>query len=218
MTLWLVISIYLVILMAGLTMSFVVSRGRILIRVVTGILSIPLWFALALMAFFWEQEPPSPKKLERDFASKRNDLETILRMSDEDAQFGRIGPDFLYRFPEKPNEQKLDIKNESRAELSKARWDAYRKIYERNGIKLGIQRDAEHDAFIMMDSVGLLNRGHTTGYVHCAPPATAAADRFYPCSLNQEKGRQEYDPDKHLERYSFQRLDGSWYAYDDGPS
>ncbi len=150
-------------------MSFVASRRRILIRVVTGVLSIPFLFVLALAIFFWEQEPPSLEKLEREFASKRSDLETILRMSNEDANFSRIAPDFLDQPSGSPNDSGRYLAGDPRIKLPKARWDMYRKIYERNGIKLGIERDAAHDAFIMMDSIGLLNRGHTSGYVHCDP-------------------------------------------------
>ncbi len=70
----------------------------------------------------------------------------------------------------------------------------------------------------MVDSVGLLNRGHTTGYVYCAPLAVPGAGSFYPCMLHQEKGERKYNPKTREEGYSFEKLASRWYAYNEGPS
>jgi hypothetical protein len=163
------------------------------------------------------REPPTLGELQRDFPSKRTDLETIVHMSDEDANFSRIAPDFLDRNMG-PNGFGRYAEDDPKAGLPRLRWDAYRKIYSRNGIRLGIQRDASRDVFIMVDSVGLLNRGHVSGYLYCAPGAPPDFNRYYPCMSHQEKGKREYDPESRDEGYSFQKLDGLWYAYDEGPS
>jgi hypothetical protein len=116
---------------------------------------------MVVLRFAIFREPPTLAELERDFPSKRTDLEMILRMSDQDVKFSRIAPDFLDRTPDSSNTSGRYSENDPRAGLPGLRWDAYRKIYSRNGINLGIQRDPSLDAFIMVDSVGLLNRGHT---------------------------------------------------------
>jgi hypothetical protein len=214
---------YLALLLGGLIMSFVaqpITRRR-RIRIATSVGSVPLWLALGLIAILWftiGKEPPTLGQLQHDFAHKRDDLETILRMSDEDSNFSRIALTFVDRTPDGPNDAGRYMDNDPKAGLSGLRWNAYREIYKRNGIKLGIQRNGSHDAFIMMDSVGLLNRGHATGYVHCAPSAAPNAYRFYPCMVGGEKGSRRFDPDKREEGYSFQKLDDRWYAYDEGPS
>jgi hypothetical protein len=214
---------YLLILVTGLVLSFTTRQQprRRNIRIGTGVVSIPIWLILAFGVFMWftfGKEPPTLGELQREFASKRGDLETILRMSDEDAKFSRIAPDFLDRTPDGPNDFERYMKNDPKAGLPESRWGAYRRIYSRNGIKLGIQRNASRDAFIMVDSVGLLNRGHASGYVYCASTAPPNANRYYPCMLNKEKDERRYDPDTREEGYSFQKLDGRWYAYDEGPS
>jgi hypothetical protein len=54
--------------------------------------------------------------------------------------------------------------------ITRERWGEYRRLFARNGIRQGIQRDPESkDAFILVESVGLLNRGHSNGYLYCGP-------------------------------------------------
>jgi hypothetical protein len=211
-------------IIVGIVLSFTTRKQprRRDIRIVTVVLTVPIWIILILGIVFWfsfGKEPPTLADLRHDFPSKHADLELILRMSDEDAKFSRIAPDFLDRTTDNPNESGgRYMLGDPKAELSKGRWDMYRKIYSRDGIKLGVQRNASGDAFIMVDSVGLLNRGHASGYLYCAPTAPADAYRFHACMQNQEKGEQKFNPDTGEEGYSFQRLDDRWYAYDEGPS
>jgi hypothetical protein len=215
--------VYLALFIAGAVLSLTpkAKSHKVLIRVVTAVLSIPILAVVVIVGIAWSflgKEPPTLMELQRDFPSKQADLETILRMSDADSNFSRIAPNFLYRTPEKPNELGQYMYNDPKSGLSKSRWDDYRKIYRRNGIQLGIQRNVSRDAFIMVDSVGLSNRGHVTGYVHCANSAVPDAYRFWPCTVGGEKGSRKSDPDSIADAYSFQRLDDRWYAYDEGPS
>jgi hypothetical protein len=135
-------------------------------------------------------------------------------MSDEDSALLRIAPTFI----DEAGEFRRYMEGDPKARLPKARWDEYRRIYAKNGIKLGIQRDSFGDAFIMVDSMGLLNRGHTTGYLHCVLPISEDENRFFPCRLSQEDGRRDFDPTKHQEAYESHRIDIGWFAYDEGPS
>jgi hypothetical protein len=217
------IVIYLGAIITGLVLSVITrpqSRRRNF-RIATIVLSIPTWLILALVTVLWftvGKEPPTLAELQRDFPAKRADLELILHVSDEDANFSRIAPEFLDRTPDNPNELGRFMKGDPKAELQEVRWNAYRAVYSRNDIKLGVQRNASHDAFIMVDSVGLLNRGHASGYLHCASTAPPDAYRFYPCMLHQDKGERKYNSNPREEGYSFQKLDDRWYAYDEGPS
>lgn len=210
-------------LITGIVLSFTTRKQlrRRSIRIVTIALTTPIWLAIALIVFLWFtlfKEPPTLVDLQRDFPSKRADLETILAMSDEDMNFYRIAPDFLDRVPDDPNEVGgRYMASDPKAGLPKARWDAYRKIYARNGIRLGIERNRVHDAFIMVGSVGMLGRGHTSGYLHCAPSAPVDSYHFYPCVSHEERGERKSDRGSLEEGYSFQRLDDGWYAYDEGP-
>ena len=86
------------------------------------------------------------------------------------------------------------MNSDSKAGLSKPRWDEYRRVFSRNGIRLGIERDTSRDAFIVVGSIGILNRGHATEYVYCNPTAPLNQDRCHPCALNQDEGHHENDP------------------------
>jgi hypothetical protein len=217
-------SAYLVVTLMGIVMSFTTHQGRRrrTVRFATVALSIPICLLVGCAMTLWlivrASQPPTLAELKRDFPSKRSFLETIVSMSDEDPRFWRIAPSWVDRTTDDPVGFEQFMENDPKAGLSKARWDTYREIFDRNGIKLGIQRNKQQDAFIMVDSIGLLNRGHVSGYVKCSSIISQDPDRFYPCILRQDNGKREYIPDPSREGYSFQKLDDAWYAYDEGPS
>jgi hypothetical protein len=197
---------------------------RRMARVLAAVLWAPivaLMSLLLILRFTVFREPPSLAELQQDFTPKRADLELILYMSDQDSDFSRIAPTFVDRNAgPSPQSWGRYMQGDPGAQMPKRRWDAYREIYARNGIKLGFQRNSAGDAFIMFDSVGLLNRGHTSGYLHCAADSKGISSdlRYQPCVLGRDKGRQEFIANPRQEAYSFQRLADAWYAYDEGPS
>src|ERR1700686_790853 len=97
--------VYFGALITGIVLSFTTrqQRRRRYIRIATVTLSTPIWLVIVLFVVQWftfsSKEPPTLADLQHAFASKRADLETILAMSDEDMNFSRIAPDFLYRAP-----------------------------------------------------------------------------------------------------------------------
>lgn len=213
--------IYAVGLIAGIVLSFAARTptSRRGFRIFTAIVALPLVvgiISIAVVAYMWDQEPPDLQTLANRFPKQRQDLETILRMSDEDKHFTRIAPTFVDR----DDDPGRYMQDDPKAGLSKARWDAYRALYKRNHIELGIQRNTVGDAFIMVDSVGLLNRGHTTGFLYCQP-TSEGKERFHACGqpLNEGSHRMQNSPHAYEnEAYSFRRLTGNWFAYDEGPS
>ena len=123
-------------------------------------------------------EPPKLAALKRDFSEVRSDLETLLRMSDEDRGYSRIAPTWFTQNQE--------------PSLPQARWDLYRKLFRQNRLKLGIKRYRSGDVFIIADSAGSWKGGHSTGYLHCISIA-AEIDEQRPsaCFLKQEKGERK---------------------------
>ena len=211
-------------ILVGIVMSFTShqERRRRRARIATIVPSIPICLLVGCALTLWvvvrESQPPTLAELKRDFPSKRSSFEMIVSMSAEDSRFWRIAPGWVDRTTDDPIKFEQFLENDPKAGLSNARWGAYREIFNRNGIKLGIQRNKQRDAFIMVDSIGLLNRGHTSGYVKCSSTISQDPDRFYPCILRKDNGKQEYSPDPRREGHSFQKLDDAWYAYDEGPS
>ena len=93
---------YLGTVVVGLALSFTTRKQprRRRIRIATAALATPILLAVALLVllrFTIFKEPPTLAELQRDFPSKRADLETILRMSDEDMSFSRIAAGWVYR-------------------------------------------------------------------------------------------------------------------------
>ena len=128
-------------------------------------------------------------------------------MSDHDAQLIRIDPAWLMT----RDRQFLTYSPESG--ITQERWDEYRRLFARNGITQGIQRDPEsRDAFIIVKSAGLLDRGISNGYLYCGPVPN---HRYPPCSSSQASGEHPYKPDD--QAYSFRKLADRWYAYSEGP-
>src|ERR1700686_4756457 len=161
-----------------------------------------------LLLLMWSCEPPSIETLESRFPRQRRDLETIVSMSDRDAQLTRIDPNWL----QTREHQYLQYSPETG--ITRERWDEYRLLFVRNDITQGIQRDPEsRDAFIIVKSVGLLNRGNSNGYLYCGP---GPHHRYPPCSSLQPSGEHPYSPGD--EAYSFRKLADRWYAYSEGPS
>jgi hypothetical protein len=174
-------------------------------------IAIGSFFAVAvagLVLLMWSCEPPSLGTLQHRFSHQRQDLETIVLMADHDSQLVRIDPDWLMT----RDQQYLAYSPQTG--ITRERWDEYRRLFARNGITQGIQRDpATGDAFILVKSVGLLNRGRSNGYLHCG----AGPNHLYaPCSSAQSSGEHPYKPGD--EAYSYRKLADRWYAYSEGPS
>ena len=173
-----------------------------------GLFSFIVILIAGLALLMYSCEPPSLSTLERRFPRQRHDLETIVSMSNHDAQLLRIDPNwFMTR-----DHQYLSYSPDTG--ITEARWNEYRRLFSENGIAQGIQRDLDSgDAFIIVDSVGILNRGHSNGYLYCG---AGASHRYLPCYSNQSHGEHPYKPGD--EAYSFRKLADRWYAYSEGPS
>lgn len=156
----------------------------------------------------WSCQPPSLAKLEKRFPHQRGDLETIVSMSDHDLQLTRIDPTWLMT----RDHQYVGYSPDTG--ITEERWDEYRRLFARNDITQGVQRDPDSgDAFILVESVGLLNRGYSNGYLYCGP---GPKHRYPPCSSSQAVGEHSYGPGD--EAYSYRKLADRWYAYSQGPS
>jgi len=154
-------------------------------------------------------EPPSPAQLERRFSGQRGDLATLVAMSDHDSQLVRIAPAWL-----EVRGGRLFMDYSAETGITRDRWDEYRRVFARNDIREGVQRDPDTgDIFVIVKAVGLLERGHMSGFLYCGPGSN---HRYQPCASSQSSGdhsRRSGDDDN----YSYRRLADRWYAYSEGP-
>jgi hypothetical protein len=188
--------------------SGAINWRKLLRAILVGTASLFAVLVGGFLLLMWSCEPPSLTTLEHRFLSQRRDLETIISMSDHDVQLTRIDPAWLMT----RDHQFMEYSPETG--ITRERWDEYRHLFARNDITQGIQRDPEtKDAFIIVKSVGLLNRGNSNGYLYCGPGPNHS---YPPCSSSQTSGEHPYKPGD--EAYSFRKLADRWYAYSEGPS
>jgi hypothetical protein len=208
---WLIVAIVII---APIALLFFRGGGwrkvlRILGIATTSFLAVTVSCILLLM---WSCEPPSIKTLQRRFPEQRADLETILAMSNKDTHMLRIDPTWLM------NDTSGEfLQYDPRAGITLERWNEYRRLFSRDGITQGIQRESgSDDAFIIVDSEGLLNDGISNGYLFCG---ARPIHRYAPCTSSAAKGSHQFSGvGANDEGYSFIKLDGGWYAVSIGPS
>lgn len=162
---------------------------------------------VGLFIIFWIMTPPSLATLKDRFPSQRHDLETIISMSDHDAQLTVIDPSWLM------TKDREFLAYSPDTGITRERWEEYRRLFSRNDIMQGIRRDPDtKDAFIIVQSFGILENGTSAGYLNCGPGPN---HRYLPCSSSRPFGEHPYRPGD--EAYSFIRLADRWYAYSQGP-
>jgi hypothetical protein len=134
----------------------------------------------------------------------------ILAMSNQDRHLLRIDPNWLL------TDKYAQFENYDPAVgITEARWNEYRRLFDRNQITQGIQRQPDSDdAFILVKSEGVLNRGISNGYLYCG---ARPVHRYPPCALSSSRGSHQ-SGEHGDEGYAFIRLDGGWYAFSEGPS
>ena len=100
-----------------------------------------------------------------------------------------------------------------KAGITEDRWNEYRRIFRRNDITHGIRRyQPSGDAFILVKSEGLLDRGVYNGFLFCG----AGPEHAYPpCSSQQAKGEHPYTEAEGA--YSFVRVADRRYVFSQGP-
>ncbi len=216
------------VLLVSLVCSFVlpVGKPRKIARVTAIVAgSLSLLGLVGCVMMFWllfGAEPPSLPKLAEKFPARRSDLEAIVRLSNEDAWFSRVALDFVdYNPPKGTTQDGRFMQEDPKEPLPKTRWDQYRVLFKEVDSKLGIQRDGAGNAFVMEDSIGLLNSGHATGYLFCVDQGSPASQNsmFEPCALShQDSGSRAYSADPRAEAYSFRKVAEHWYVFDQGPS
>ncbi len=190
------------------TASWVRKLWKALFITLIGAVSLVALLVIGLGIRLSVLSPPSLNTLTRRFPNQRPDPETIISMSDHDTQLISIDPSWLAtrtgQYPE----------YSPKTGITQERWEEYRRLFARNNITQGIRRDPEtKDAFVIVSSFGLLNRGTSAGFLYCGPGPKHV---YLPCSSSQSSGEHPFEPGD--EAYSFRKLSDRWFAYSQGPS
>lgn len=189
------------------------SLGRVLLRMLKIVSliagSIIAIITTGLLLLLWSCTPPSLSTLAGRFPSQQHDLETLIAMSDQDSQLAVIDPEWL-----ETSDNRQYLSYDPASGITAERWEAYRRIFRKNGITQGIRRYSKGgDAFIIVKSEGLLDRGYSNGYLYCG----LGPIHFYPpCSSSALRGEHPYSSPGD-EAYSFLKVADHWYVFSDGP-
>jgi hypothetical protein len=183
--------------------------ARILAWSSVAIGSIVAVLASAILLLMASCTPPSITTLAGRFPNQRADLETIIRMSDQDPDLAVIDPGWL----NSRSGQQVLGDNDPKSPLSVQRWNEYRRIFKRNDLTQGLRRFKQNgDAFIIVKSEGLLDRGYSNGYVFCG---SDSEHTLPPCLSKDPRG--EHTTSQGGEAYSFIKVADRWYVFSQGP-
>jgi hypothetical protein len=179
----------------------------VVVRIGIVVTSFVILAVVSLIVVVWILSPPSLRELEARFPNQRHDLETIISMSDNDPQLTVIDPAWL------ATRDRRYIGYSADTGITQERWEEYRRLFSRNSLTQGVRRNPDtKDAFIIVKSFGLLDRGTSAGFLYCGPGPNHS---YPPCSSSQPFGDHPYKPGD--EGYSFFKLADRWYAFSDGP-
>ena len=188
---------------------FVTSCARVLAWASVTVGSIAAVLVSAILLLMVSCTPPSLTTLAGRFPSQRADLETIIHMSDQDSNLAVIDPGWL------ANHDGLQTltENDPHSGLSVERWNEYRRIFKRDDLTQGLRRFKPNgDAFIIVKSEGLLDRGYSNGYVYCG---SDPEHTLPPCLSKEPRG--EHEASQGGEAYSFIKVADHWYVFSQGP-
>lgn len=146
-----------------------------------------------------EPDHPSDLSLIKIFEQNETDFETLAKMSIQDLKVVRIAHDFTWL-----ENNVAWPRPDSQLGFSKERWDQYRSIFRKLGLKEGIHRreDEPEVTFFIASSRGLVTGGSDKGYVYSIKEIGPLVE-----SLDQRKF-----PLRDMEPV-YRKIKDNWYLY-----
>jgi len=176
-----------------------VAASKILSLLLLGTVSL---FSL-LMFLTWSCEAPSDTVLTSQFQSHRSELDTLDRMSQEDAGGIRITGDFA----------RLEnnwgwARPKSKRDITREKWNEYQRLFREVHLS-GLDKDKVGNVYFVA-ATDFVAGDTTKGFVHCINFGNR--DRtFLPCVEQRDRGQVEEAGNK---RYSYRRLGQNWYIFE----
>ncbi len=161
-----------------------------------------------LMFLMWLCGPPSDKTLLTEFNSHRSELDTLARMSQQDADGIKITDNF----------KKLEIdwgwaRPKSKRGMTLERWTEYRQLFRELDLT-GFDKDKLGNVYFIAFAADLAPGGATSGaskgFVHCIN-AGGREQMFFPCLERVDRGHFEAASDR---GYSYRDLGQNWYLFE----
>jgi hypothetical protein len=179
------------------------TKALIVLSKVVGFLLLGIFVLVLLL--MWSCKATSDKALSKRFQGHHSELETLARMSQENAEVIRVADGFTR------------IKNdwgwprpESKWGITRDRWDEYRRLFRAVGLSGGLEKDEVGNVYFIAHTEGLVTGGATKGFVHCV--SVGDLDKsFLPCVEQRDQGQFGSQSDK---GYSYRKLSQTWYIFE----
>ena len=150
---------------------------------------------------------PSDDELIHNFQKNDVDFYKLIGMSNEDSKVIRIANDFTrlennWAWP----------RPELELGFSQQRWGEYRSLFNKLGLKAGIERDPIENGtaiFLIASTKGLAVSGSSKGYVYSEKELKPVLD-----SLNDAKVKDYLEREKPQNEITlYRRIKGNWYIF-----
>lgn len=141
----------------------------------------------------------SDEELIDKFKARRTDFEMLVEMANQDRRLVRIASDFTWL------DDNLNWpRPESDLGFSKDRWDQYRSLFVRLGLRGGLSRrtDLPQAIFLIAATKGISLGGSAKGYVYSTEPLSPVLNSLDDVSAPMRDRVPVY-----------KKLDDNWYLY-----
>jgi len=180
-----------------------IAKAFIVVSKVIGVLF--LGIVVLVLLLMWSWAAPSDNALGKRFQSHRFELETLARMSEEDADVIKVADTFIrlkndWSWP----------RPESEWGITRERWDEYRRLFREVGL-IGWEKDDVGNIDLVAHSTGFAPAGLTTkGFVHCNSALTPDK-AFLPCVEQRDRGQSDTKANRGS---TYRKLDQDWYIFE----
>ncbi len=139
---------------------------------------------------------PTDAELIKRFTDHRKEFDQVVSMAKDDKELVRVAPDFTWT-----TSSVAWPRPDSELGFSKARWDAYRRLFRMLAVEAGVLRPWEHrDAiYLLVQTKGLVTGGSTKGYAYSDAPLDPRC--------------QSLDQPLRGDGVCFKPIDEKWYIY-----
>jgi hypothetical protein len=180
--------------------------GRVLVVVLRVVGLMMLGIILLLLLLMWSCASPSDKSLTKRFQRHRSQLETLVRMSQEDVEVIRVADNFT-----RVKDDWSWPRPESKWGITLERWNEYRRLFRKVGLNAGLEKDKVGNVYLIAHTEGIVAHGRSKGLVYCI--SSGDSDSAYlPCAEQHEEGQQGHHDG--YGGYSYRKLTQNWYIFE----
>lgn len=137
----------------------------------------------------------SDETLTEVFQKNKTDFDLLARMAQEDANMIRIADDFTWT-----KDSAAFPRPESEMGITKERWDDYKKLFVKLGLKAGILNYQPEKIYFTSTTEGLLTGGSSKGFAFMIENTEIVFN-----SLDNFEFKSS--------GYAYKKLEGNWYLY-----